>query len=152
MRWMSDVKTYEQYLAENGSLTYTFKGVSMKPMLTQGRDLFTVVAKGPQRCKKYDVVLYRRPPNQYVLHRIIQVRQEDYVILGDNCIGKEYGIRDEDIIGVLTSFTFRGKTIAVSDWRYQMYCRVWVLLHPLRILVKKTAGKLRHLARRKLCR
>lgn len=145
---MSNPKTYEQYLAENGSLTYTFKGVSMKPMLTQGRDLFTVAAKGPQRCKKYDVVLYRRPPNQYVLHRIIQVRQEDYVILGDNCIGKEYGIRDEDIIGVLTAFTFCGRHIPVSDWRYQLYCHVWVWLHPLRITVKKAGGKLKRLAKR----
>lgn len=145
---MSNPKTYEQYLAENGSLTYTFKGISMKPMLTQGRDLFTVAAKGPQRCKKYDVVLYRRPPNQYVLHRIIQVRQNDYVILGDNCIGKEYGIRDADIIGVLTAFTFCGKRIQVSDWRYQLYSHVWVWLHPLRITVKKAEGKLKRLAKR----
>lgn len=148
---MSNSKTYEQYLAENGSLTYTFKGVSMKPMLKQGRDLFTVAAKGPQRCKKYDVVLYRRPPNQYVLHRIIQVRHSDYVILGDNCIGKEYGIRDGDIIGVLTSFTHRGKRIAVSDWRYQLYCHVWVPLYPLRIPIKKAVGKLKCLVKRMLC-
>ena len=83
-----------------------------------------------------------------MLHRIIQVREDDYVILGDNCIGKEYGIRDEDIIGVLTSFTFRGKNITVSDWRYQIYCHIWVTLHPLRISAKKALGRLKHQAKR----
>lgn len=90
-------------------------------MLRQGRDLFTVVPKGPERCKKYDVVLYRRPSDPYVLHRIIEVRPDSYVILGDNCIAKEYGIRDEDILGVLTSFQHNGHTVSVSDWRYRLY-------------------------------
>ena len=96
--------TLEECLAENGFLTYRIRGVSMQPMLRQGRDLFTVIPKGPERCKKYDVVLYRRQSDPYVLHRIIEVRPDSYVILGDNCIAKEYGIRDEDILGVLTSF------------------------------------------------
>ena len=143
--------TLEEGLEENGFLTYRIRGVSMQPMLRQGRDLFTVVPKGLERCKKYDVVLYRRPSDPYVLHRVIEVRPEDYVILGDNCIAKEYGIRDEDIIGVLTSFTHNGKVVPVSDGRYQMYCRVWVLLTPLRIALKKAIGKLRRLTKKVLC-
>ena len=53
--------TLEECLAKNGFLTYRIRGVSMQPMLRQGRDLFTVVPKGSERYKKYDVVLYRRP-------------------------------------------------------------------------------------------
>lgn len=99
--------------------TYMNRRGNMQPMLRQGRDLFTVAPKGPERCKKYDVVLYRRPSDPYVLHRIIEVRPDSYVILGDNCIAKEYGIRDEDILGVLTSFQHNGHTISVSDWGYE---------------------------------
>lgn len=128
---MNKSTTYEEYLADHGELTYRIKGVSMKPMLKQGRDLFTVTAKGPQRCKKYDVVLYRRPPEEYVLHRIIEVRENDYVILGDNCVNKEYGIRDEDVLGVMTSFVRKGKTISVMDWQYRLYSHFWVAIHPL---------------------
>ena len=84
--------TLEESLAKNGFLTYRIRGVSMQPMLRQGRDLFTVVPKGSERCKKYDVVLYRRPSDPYVLHRIIEVRPDSYVILGDNCIAKELSI------------------------------------------------------------
>ena len=96
--------TYEEYLDENGELTYTNVGTSMMPLLKQHRDLFTVTKRGSGRLKKGDVVLYRRPPNRYVLHRIIEVRPKDYVILGDNCVKKEYGIKDEDILAVMTGW------------------------------------------------
>ena len=72
--------SFEDYLAEHGSLTYTNVGTSMLPLLRQGRDLFTVSRKGPERCKVGDVVLYRRPPKRYVLHRIVEVRPESYGI------------------------------------------------------------------------
>lgn len=140
---MSSGKTYEEYLAENGSLTYTFSGVSMNPMLKQGRDLFTVKAKTAERCKKYDVVLYRRPPSHYVLHRIVEVREKDYVILGDNCIAKEYGITDQDILGVLTEFVRAGKTVSVDNQFYQLYARLWYWIYPVRMLAKKVKGKLK---------
>lgn len=30
--------------------------------------------------------------------------EENYVICGDNCLYREYGVTDEDIVGVLTGF------------------------------------------------
>ena len=128
----------EQYLKEQGSLTYTFKGKSMNPMLKQGRDLFTIVHKKSERCKRFDVVMYRRPGSpQYVLHRIIDVRDTDYVIMGDNCINKEYGIGDEDIIGVMTSFMRKGKVIDVSNPGYRLYVSLWMVIHPMLIMLVK---------------
>lgn len=103
------------------------------------------VYRSPKRLgtlQKYDVVLYRRPSDPYVLHRIIEVRPDSYVILGDNCIAKEYGIRDEDILGVLTSFQHNGHTVSVSDWRYRLYSRGWVFFQPVRIFCKRVKGKL----------
>lgn len=144
---MSDY-TYERYLDEQGSLTYRNVGVSMMPMLKQDRDLFTVVKKGDARCKKYDVVLYRRPPNKYVLHRVIKVRQNDYVILGDNCINKEYGITDNDIIGVMISFVHNGKEYKTSDLRYRIYVFWRCHTAPIRIFLKKLKYKLKRLIKK----
>ena len=140
--------TYEEYLEKNGTFTYKNSGVSMLPLLKEGRDLFTVVKKGDERCKKYDVALYRRPPDQYVLHRVVKVRENDYVILGDNCINKEYGIKDEDILGVMTQFVRKGKTHTVDEIGYKIYSRLRYFFYPFRkfkfkvkCLIKKIIGR-----------
>ena len=93
-----------QYLAEHGALTYRIVGVSMNPLLRQDRDLITILrtdlAKKDEtgRFHNHEVVLYKRHSDgAYVLHRIVEVREKDYVILGDNCVKREYGITDEDI-------------------------------------------------------
>ncbi|MBR3918142.1 MAG: S24/S26 family peptidase [Clostridia bacterium] len=123
--------TYEDELNRMGSFTYTNIGESMMPMLKQGRDLFTVEKK-IGRCRKYDVVLYKRPPRSYVLHRVVKVCENDYVILGDNCINKEYNIKDDEIIGVLKSFVRNGKEYTVTHFGYKIYSRVWYYLYPFR--------------------
>jgi len=129
---------YEEYLEQYGTLTYRNVGTSMLPLIKQGRDLFTITKKGEERCKKYDVVLYRRPPDKYVLHRIIKVRPNDYVILGDNCVTKECGITDADILGVMTGFMRKGKNYTCENFWYKTYSRVWVTCAPVRILAKRT--------------
>ena len=138
-----DKTNYEAYLEKNGSLTYSNVGVSMLPLLRQGKDLFTVTKKGEERCKKYDGVLYRRPPDKYVLHRIIAVRDKDYIILGDNCVKKEYGITDDDILGVMTAYVRDGKTHSTNETGYRIYSWIWVNAAPLRILLKRVSGKIK---------
>ena len=141
--------TYEEYLDKNGSMTYSNRGISMMPLLKEGRDMFTVRKKGDNRCEKYDVVLYRRPPQSYVLHRVIEVRDEDYVILGDNCINKEYGIKDSDIIGVMTSYVRKGREHSVTETGYRLYSRFAVYSYPVRRIVKKLRIKAGRMLKRK---
>lgn len=140
--------TYEDFLESNGELTYTNVGTSMMPLLKQHRDLFTVRRKGSARCRAGDVVLYRRPPNKYVLHRVVEVRKKDYVILGDNCIKKEYGITDGDIIGVMTGYVRKGRTHTVKDRSYRIYKAYIMHTIPLRVLFKKVKLKTKRTVKR----
>lgn len=128
---MNNISNISDYLNNNSTLTYAFKGTSMYPILKEGRDLFTVVSKTSDRCKKYDVVLFRKSEKQYVLHRIIKICEDTYVTMGDNSINKEYGIRDEDIVGVMVSFNHNGKNYKVSDIRYIIYVHIWTKIHPI---------------------
>ena len=140
--------TYEDFLESNGELTYTNVGTSMMPLLKQHRDLFTVRRKGSARCRAGDVVLYRRPPNKYVLHRVVEVRKNDYVILGDNCINKEYGITDGDIIGVMTGYVRKGRTHTVKDRSYRIYKAYIMHTISLRVLFKKVKLKTKRAVKR----
>lgn len=140
--------SFEEYLKENGTLTYSNIGVSMMPLLKQGRDLFTLTKlEDGVRAKKYDAVLYRRPPNKYVLHRVIKVLPEGYVIRGDNCIKKEFGVTDNDMLAVMTSFVHRGREHAVTEPGYRFYSRFIVFIHPLvslKLWGRSVLGKVYH--------
>ena len=134
--------TYEDYLRQNGSMTYTNRGVSMLPLLRQGKDLFTLEKKGDARCKVGDVVLYRRG-DQYVLHRVVEVREKDYVILGDNCLSREYGITDGDILGVLTGYIRGGREHSILDLSYRLYSALWLHTEKPRVFLKRARSWLR---------
>lgn len=112
--------TFEEEIAKNGRLVYINVGDSMMPLLREKRDLL-IIEKVSGRLKKYDVPLYRRDSGQYVLHRILKVRKDDYVICGDNRWKKEYGITDRHIIGVLTGIVRDGKKISVNNKKYKLY-------------------------------
>lgn len=141
--------TFEKELERKGTITYTCKGVSMLPLLRQKRDLFTVT-KRQGRCKKYDVALYRRADGAYVLHRVVKVCEDGYVILGDNCLNKEYGIKDEDILGVMTLFVRDGKEYSVDAGLYRVYVKVWYALYPIRRLWKLLGGLRRNVWKKKV--
>lgn len=136
--------TFEQELDRKGTITYTCRGVSMLPLLRQQKDLFTIT-KRQSRCKKYDVALYKRADGAYVLHRIIKVLPDGYVFLGDNCLNKEYGITDQDVLGVMTSFVRDGKEYAADAGGCLLYANVWYMLYPVRRLWKLLKLKIRRI-------
>lgn len=130
---MNDKKQVEDIIKEHGMFVSTTVGVSMYPMLRNRTDTI-IVEPYEGRLKKYDVPLYRRG-SSYVLHRIIEVRTDSYVIRGDNCIEKEYGITDEQILGVLTGFYRGNKKKDLHSWGYKVYVRLWHVLFPIRKIV-----------------
>ncbi len=128
---------FEEELKKYGRLIYPNVGVSMMPLLRQHRDLM-IIEPTKGKCQKYDAVLYRRENGQYVLHRILKVRENDYVICGDNCYTCEYGITDKHILGVLTGFVRDGKTYYVDNKLYQCYVHIWCDFFPVRAFLLKS--------------
>lgn len=121
--------TFEELLRRDGKLIYKTKGVSMRPMLRQNRDL--VIIEPPKgRLRPKDVALYRRGKN-YVLHRVISVEKGYYLIRGDNTYTLEK-VPDQAILGVLTGFVRKGRQHRVTDRGYLLYVRIWCAIYPLR--------------------
>lgn len=72
---MSRKLTIEEALESQGFYMSTTVGVSMFPLLRNRRDTI-LIRPVTEPLKKYDVPLYKRG-NNYVLHRIVKITQED---------------------------------------------------------------------------
>ena len=129
---MSETLSFEEIIKKDGYLVYTNKGYSMYPMLRQHKDLLVISRKPEGRLKKNDVVLFKRN-GKYILHRIVRVNENSYDIAGDHNWWEEKDVKEEEIIGVLTSFVRDGRKIPVDDKRYQAYITLWCgILRPVR--------------------
>lgn len=129
--------TFEEELKEKGVLVYTNVGTSMRPLIRQGKDVMIISSldKLGRNLKKMDVPLYKRESGQYVLHRIIKVTKDGYVIRGDNTYSNEYGVTDHQIIGVLTGVIRNGKEISVNSFGYKVYSYFWLYTYYIRKVV-----------------
>ena len=134
--------TFEELLDTKGYIVYTNVGYSMMPLLRQRRDVIEIRPKGPGRCKKYDVVLYKRR-DRYILHRILKVCPDGYVIAGDHNTVPEYDIKDEHILGVMKRILRNGKEIRMDDKLYMLYVHLWCDLYPVRMAVLRCKRKVR---------
>ena len=134
----------EEILGTRGVYVSTTSGVSMMPMLRDSRDTIVVMPVS-ERLKKYDVALYRRG-EEYVLHRVIKVLPDSYIIRGDNCIAKEYGITDKDVLGVLVEFYRGEKHVNVNKRSYKAYSAFICALHPLVVLGARVKARIHRVA------
>lgn len=110
-----------EILENGGKVTFTTKGRSMLPLLDDGKDK-VVLSKPEMPLKRKDVIFYQRDDGQYVLHRIIKIKDKHYVMRGDNQWELEYGITDKNIIAVAVAFERKGKLIKSTDFCYKIYC------------------------------
>lgn len=123
--------TFEKELAEKGFLVYHNVGDSMMPLIKQGRDLMAF--KLPKRpYKKYDAVLYKRENGQYVMHRILGENSDGFIMCGDNRYDKEYGIKKEQILALLTAVVRGGKELSTDSIQCKFYVRLWCDLFVIR--------------------
>ena len=134
--------SFEEMLKQKGFLVYTNVGRSMMPLLRQRKDIIEIRKKESGRCKKYDVVLYKRG-ERYILHRILKVLPEGYLIAGDNNTFVEKDVTDDVILGVMTRVLRNGREVSVNNLWYRMYVHLWCDCWPLRMLILRNVRKAR---------
>ena len=140
--------TYEELLEKDGYIIHTNVGYSMLPLLRQRRDIIEIRRKEPgSRCKKYDVVLYKRG-DKYILHRILKVLPDGYLIAGDHNTFVETDITDDQILGVMNRVVRDGKDVYMTNPGYRIYSHLWVDFYPIRMSIIRNKRRARSLARR----
>lgn len=138
----------DKAIAEHGEVVACSAGVSMYPMLRNKQDMI-VVEQVKRELKKFDVPVYRLESGKIVMHRILKVRPDVYVIRGDNLYVKEY-IKPEQIIGVLKAFYRDGKYVdCATSKKYRRYVYWRVYTFGLRFFwvkgVKRVLRPIKHL-------
>lgn len=126
----------------------TFQGVSMRPMLREGKDTVELM-KLPEKLQKYDLPVYQGANGKYVMHRIVSVRDDGFICLGDNTYHYEK-VASDQMIAVVSAFKRGEKRISVDNRWYRIYCRIWVGIYPMRKMLKMAEWKLRSVLRRLL--
>lgn len=133
---MNDIKLEQllplltEQLEMGKSVRFHPEGRSMLPMLRPAKDS-VVLAAITEPIKKYDITLYRRDNGQFVLHRIVKIGAT-YTAVGDHHLNLEQGIRPDQMIAKVVSFTRNGKERSVSAFGYRVYCIFWYYTRPLR--------------------
>lgn len=145
----SESNSIETVLEEKGEVIVSTSGFSMYPMLRNKRDM-VVIAKVNRKLRKNDVPLYRLKSGKLVLHRILKITKDGYIIRGDNLFKKERNITDKNIIGVLKAFYRDGKFYDCNkSKKYKAYVFLNRISYPLRFVwakgLRPVLSKFKHL-------
>lgn len=135
----------KEQLAKGNTVRFSPRGTSMLPMLRQGRDS-VLLSPLPKQLKKYDVVLYQRTGGAYVLHRIVAVG-DTITCLGDNQLDLEWGLRQHQMIGLVTKFYRDGKEHSVEELPYRMYVVLWYQMRRGKRFIRRYMRKIKRIAR-----
>lgn len=128
-------------LSEGKEVRFTPAGVSMRPFIEGGRDsvILTQLSRAP---RVGDIVLAQAETpcgrSTYVLHRLIRIEGEQYVLQGDGNLTGEERCASGDIIGVVVR-------IEAPSGRRKLLTRgrLWYRLLPFRPFLLKIYRRIR---------
>ena len=125
-------------LEQNGEISGRTVGKSMLPLFRSERDV-AIIKKIDRKFKVNDVLLYRKKEtDEFILHRLINIDKNGYVIRGDNTFNREINVTDDDIIGIMAAFERNGKYYECDKSSfYKLYVFYIRTSYPLRRLIHK---------------
>lgn len=113
----------KEIIESGGRFSFKVTGGSMFPLLIEGRD--SVILEQVHTLKPGDIILYQRDDGNYVLHRIVKIKNGELYLCGDAQFVIEYPIRYDQVIAVACAIIRGGETIPVTDFKYRFYTKVW---------------------------
>lgn len=94
---------FRAVLESGGTFRLMPRGNSMRPTIIPGRDGVSLVRLEGQ-ASVYDILLYQRADGSFILHRVAAVAPDgSYTMCGDHQVVLERGVRQEDVVGVVTA-------------------------------------------------
>ena len=129
----------ESEIAQGRSVQIRLKGVSMYPLLREGKDEVILSACQKEELQPMDVVLFRYH-GMHILHRVIHRDGDKLTMKGDGSFSTKENCTTGDVIArVEAVIRPSGKIIRVDDWKWKVpswiWCKLGILKNPiLRVL------------------
>lgn len=111
----------KEVIDSDGEFTFHPRGISMLPLIRQGED--EVVLVKAKNIKAGDVVFYLRDNGQFVLHRVVKIKNGEYTMCGDNQFYLEHGIYDKHILAKMKNVIRDGQVIDETNKKYRKYIK-----------------------------
>lgn len=132
----------------DGGKTVIFSpsGTSMLPLIRPDKDT-VMLKKAPEKLKKYDLPLYLREDGRFILHRVVGIKNDGYVMCGDNQYEREYGIKNEQILAIACGIRREDEVISADSKKYLNYCKKQVLkkrIYGTYIRLIRFASRIKH--------
>ncbi len=117
------VSDYKLELEKKGVIAFVPGGNSMWPTL-KNKGQSVIIEKKTARLNKYDVGFFIRDNGAYVLHRVIEVLPDGYMMIGDSQFNTEKATEDQ-VFGVMKGFYVGEKYISCDDEKYIKKVKKW---------------------------
>ena len=139
------LEEYRQLLEDENitALPLVISGNSMSPFLVHGRDT-VYLSRLDRPAKRGDVLLYKRESGAYILHRVYKVEKDSYTMVGDAQTQLEQGIRQDQIIAIMTSALHKGKLQKKGSFWWEFFEKLWIRIIPLRPIITKIYTYITH--------
>ncbi len=109
------------------SFTFTAFGNSMHPFLRGGSDRVTL-SPPEAKIRVGDIVFYQRESGEFVLHRIVNIKEDKFTLCGDNQYILEKNIKKEQFIAQFSARERNGKILKNTSLLHQ----IWIWHLPVR--------------------
>lgn len=119
-------------VSEGRTVSLTVKGNSMNPFLVSLRDQMTLGPWKNEDIRKGCVALVRDTRGNYLIHRIIERKDDTVRLIGDGNVGLYETARLDDVIAIMYSITRKGKVWNADNKIWKLYSWLWMFILPVR--------------------
>ena len=122
----------EEQLAENRQVVFAVTGMSMWPFICHGRDQVVLTKCSVNSLKRGDIVLWKTPLGEYILHRVTQILPDYIETTGDGNCFRDGLIHKTYIKARVKTIIRKDKSIECDCFYWKMIFKIWMLVIPIR--------------------
>ena len=116
----------KEFTACGKEVVISAKGISMKPLLREGKDRNVLAPCNTENFRVGDVVLYTRRNGSYVIHRIVGINEDKtFNLMGDYQTLVERGINADQIVARADGFMRLNHEFSLNSPLYRIYVKAW---------------------------